>query len=128
MSVLSAVAIAEIKARGSIDNLDVLKLRRDYDDGRITVDEAEIIFSLNNACPVQDPAWADWFVETLTDYIVDQAGPEGYLTSDERNLADRSHFPGRPDRDQDGNGSRSQRARSGALVADAVWCVSRSSK
>jgi len=83
MSVLSAVSVADIKARGSINNVDVLKLRRNYyDDGRITADDAEIICALNDACPVQDPAWADWFVETLTDFVVDQVKPEGYLTSD----------------------------------------------
>ncbi|MBX9588767.1 MAG: hypothetical protein K2X43_05645 [Hyphomonadaceae bacterium] len=83
MSVLSAVSIAEIKARGSIKDADVLKLRRSYDDdGRITAEEAEAIFALNAACPVQDPAWADCFIETITDYIVEQARPEGYLTTD----------------------------------------------
>ena len=83
MGVLSAVPIAEIKARGSINNVDVLKLRRNYyDDGLITADEAEIVFALNEACPVQDPAWGDWFVETLTDFVVDQVKPEGHLTSE----------------------------------------------
>jgi hypothetical protein len=83
MGVLSAVSIAEIKARGSIKDADVLKLRRNYyDDGSITAEEAEIIFALNDACPVQDPAWADCFVETITDYIVEHAKPEGYLTAD----------------------------------------------
>ena len=86
MSVLSAVSISEIKARGSIKDADVLKLRRNYyDDGQITAEEAEIIFALNDACPVQDPAWADCFVETITDYIVEQAKPEGYLTTDNAN-------------------------------------------
>jgi hypothetical protein len=83
MGVLAAVPIAEIKARGSIKDADVLKLRRNYyDDGQITADEADIIFALNDACPVQDPAWADCFVETITDYVVDQAKPEGYLTTE----------------------------------------------
>jgi hypothetical protein len=83
MSVLSAVSVSEIKARGSIKDADVLKLRRSYyDDGHITAEEAEIIFALNDACPVQDPAWADCFVETITDYIVEQAKPEGYLTTE----------------------------------------------
>jgi hypothetical protein len=83
MGVLSAVSVAEIKARGSIKDADVLKLRRSYyDDGRISPEEAEVIFALNDACPVQDPAWADCFIETITDYIVDQARPEGYLTAD----------------------------------------------
>jgi hypothetical protein len=83
MAVLSAVSIAEIKARGSIKDADVLKVRRNYyDDGSITAEEAEAIIALNDACPVQDPAWADCFVETITDYVVDQALPEGYLTTE----------------------------------------------
>ncbi len=83
MAVLSAVSIAEIKARGSIKDADVLKVRRNYyDDGIITVEEAEAILALNDACPVQDPAWADCFVETITDYVVEQAKPEGYLTTE----------------------------------------------
>lgn len=83
MAVLNAVSIAEIKARGSIKDADVLKLRRNYyDDGSISADEADIIFALNDACPVQDPAWADCFVETITDYLVEQAEPQGYVTAD----------------------------------------------
>lgn len=83
MAVLSAVSIAEIKARGSIKDADVLKVRRNYyDDGSITVEEADAILALNDACPVQDPAWADCFVETITDYVVEQAKPEGYLTTE----------------------------------------------
>jgi hypothetical protein len=83
MGVLSAVSIAEIKARGSIKDADVLKLRRSYyEDGSIAAEEAETILALNDACPIQDPAWADCFVETITDFIVDQAEPEGYLTQE----------------------------------------------
>jgi hypothetical protein len=83
MAVLSAVSIAEIKARGSIKDADVLKVRRNYyDDGIITPEEADAIFALNDACPVQDPAWADCFVETITDYLVEQAEPRGYLTAE----------------------------------------------
>jgi hypothetical protein len=83
MSVLSAVSVAEIKARGSIKDADVLRLRRSYyDDSRISAEEAETIFALNDACPVQDPAWADCFVETITDYVVDQAEPQGYITAE----------------------------------------------
>ena len=44
MSVLSAVSISEIKARGSIKDADVLKLRRSYyDDGHITAEEAGLL-------------------------------------------------------------------------------------
>jgi hypothetical protein len=83
MGVLSAVSVSEIKARGSIKDADVLKLRRNYyEDGSITAEEAEGILALNDACPIQDPAWADCFVETITDFIVNQAEPEGYLTQE----------------------------------------------
>jgi hypothetical protein len=37
---------------------------------------------LNEACPVQDAAWPEFFIETLTDYVVNQAQPEGYLTAE----------------------------------------------
>ena len=83
MGVLSAVAVAEIKARGSIKDADVLRLRRNYDDeGRISAEEAETILALNSACPVQDPAWAGCFVETITDYLVEQTEPHGYITAE----------------------------------------------
>jgi len=83
MGVLSAVSVPEIKARGSIKDADVLKLRRSYyEDGSISAEEAETILALNDACPIQDPAWADCFIETLTDYIVEQAEPQGYLTAE----------------------------------------------
>ncbi len=56
MAVLSAVSIAEIKARGSIKDADVLKVRRNYyDDGIITPEEADAIFALNDACPLLPP-------------------------------------------------------------------------
>jgi hypothetical protein len=83
MGVLSTVSVAEIKARGSIKDADVLRLRRSYyEQSRISADEAEAIIALNEACPVQDPAWADCFIETITDYIVEQAEPQGYITAE----------------------------------------------
>src|SRR3977135_8435 len=100
MAVLSAVSIAEIKARGSIKDADVLKVRRShYDEGKITTEEAEALLALNDACPVQDPAWADCFVETITDYLVEQAEPQGYLTSENAQwLIERIGREGRIDR------------------------------
>src|SRR5258705_4126525 len=83
MAVQSAISIAEIKAPGSIKDADVLKVRRNYyDDGIITAEEADAIFAMNDACPVQDPAWADCFIETTPDYLVEQAEPRGYLTAE----------------------------------------------
>ena len=81
MSLLNAISVDAIRARGSITDGDVLLLRRAfYEDGAIDPAEAEVLFALNTTCPVQEPHWADCFVEMLTDYVVNQAKPEGYVT------------------------------------------------
>lgn len=83
MSILGTISVEDLKARGSIKTTDVLKLRSSfYDDGLISRQEAEALFALNKACPVQDSAWPDFFVEAITDYCVNQDAPQGYLTSD----------------------------------------------
>src|SRR5262249_14961766 len=53
-----------------------------YENGCISIEEAETLFELNDACPVQDAGWAECFIDMLTDYLVNQAKPEGYLTAD----------------------------------------------
>lgn len=99
MGVLKSVVIDEITARGSIRDIDVIKLRAAfYDDGAISSDEATMLFSINEQAAVQDPAWASLFIEAITDYIVNQAAPEGYVTADNaRWLIDRIGHDGRVD-------------------------------
>ncbi len=83
MDVLKAVSIDDIIARGVIKDTDVLKLRRMFHaDQRIDLDEALKLLKLNRASAEQDPAWVDCFVEMMTDYLVNQAVPEGYVTAD----------------------------------------------
>jgi hypothetical protein len=82
MSILKSVAVDDIISRGSIRENDVLRMRQAfYDDGLITATEAENLLRLNEACPVQDAAWAAFFVQAMGDYIVNQAEPEGYVTA-----------------------------------------------
>ena len=77
------VTVEEIRARGSIRDGDVLKLRRVLaDDPQISIEEADALFALNDACPVKDPAWADFFVEALSDFVVHQIKPEGYVVAE----------------------------------------------
>lgn len=84
MGGLGLLRFEEIMRGGSINDVDVLRLRGAlHDDGIVSADEAEMLFRLNEACPSQHPAWADLFSETLTDYLVDQSEPEGYLTTDD---------------------------------------------
>jgi hypothetical protein len=81
MGVLKAISFDEIKARGAIIEADVQRLRRAfYEDGSISAQEAEAILALNVSCGEQVPAWADCLIEMLTDYVVNQAVPEGYVT------------------------------------------------
>ncbi len=83
MGALRSLLVDEIVRRGSIKDVDVLRLRSAvHGDGIISAEDAEALLKLNEACPVQDAAWPEFFIETLTDYLVNQAQPEGYLTID----------------------------------------------
>ncbi len=83
MGALRSLLVDEIVRRGSIKDVDVLRLRSAvHGDGIVSVEDAEVLLQLNEACPVQDAAWPEFFIETLTDYLVNQAQPEGYLTID----------------------------------------------
>ncbi len=83
MGIPPSVSIDEIRIRGSIKDSDVLRLRRAFqDDSAVTLEAAEALLSLDEACRIKDPAWAEFFIEALTDYIVHQAKPEGYVVAD----------------------------------------------
>lgn len=72
-----------IKHNRRIDEADVIAIRRIiYPDGAIMLPEAEALFALNTAAKVQDPAWHSLFVEALTDYVVYQAEPRGFVSAD----------------------------------------------
>ena len=84
MSALQSLPITEMLQRGSIKAVDVLRLKTAlHTDCAISADEAEALITLNEACTLQDQAWADFYVDTLTDYLVNQLEPEGYLTAEE---------------------------------------------
>lgn len=82
MGVLKAVSMDDILARGSIREQDVMRMRQAYyDDGLIALNEAEALIKLNDACAVQDSSWPWFYVEAITDFLVNQAEPEGYVTA-----------------------------------------------
>ena len=83
MGILTSLSLEEVRARGSIKDADVLRLRRAFnDDHTICADEAEALMALNEACPIKEPSWGAFYVEALTDYVVFQAKPEGYVVAD----------------------------------------------
>lgn len=83
MGVLKSFGFGEIEARGTIKESDVLKLRGLlYDDGQVSAEEADAIFRLNDSCPAKDTSWTDFFIEAISDYVVNQSEPRGYITAD----------------------------------------------
>lgn len=91
MSAFQSLSILELMQQGTIADVDVLRLKSAlHSDSQITADEAEALITLNESCPEQDPAWASFYIETLTDYFVSQVEPEGYLTAEKsKRLTDR---------------------------------------
>ena len=72
-----------ICARGVLTSADVAAIRRGYyRDGIIAEGEADALFALEQNCRNQPREWGTLFVEALTDYLVHQVKPEGYLTAD----------------------------------------------
>jgi len=71
---------AALKAGARIGAEDVLALRRQvWPDGAISADEADALFELNRLAPESDPEWADFFIEAMTEHVVNAREPRGYV-------------------------------------------------
>lgn len=72
----------EIRTRGSIRDSDVLRLRRALSDASaMSAEDADALLRLDQCCAVKDPSWAGFMVEALTDFVVHQMKPDGYVES-----------------------------------------------
>lgn len=70
-------------ADGEIDAAEILSLRRSaWPDGRISPDEAEAIFVVNDRIAAPTTEWSDFFTEALVEFIVNTAEPRGYVSED----------------------------------------------
>jgi hypothetical protein len=75
------LSVEQVKAQGQITDADVQKLRRAYyADSRIDADEARALIELHRTAATHSPVWTDCLVEMLTDFVVNQSSPEGYVT------------------------------------------------
>jgi hypothetical protein len=76
--------VQSILSRGVITADDILTLRhRVFWKGVVTEADAELAFALNDRLHQQaDSAWPGFFVEALTDYVVNQAHPSGYVSEE----------------------------------------------
>ncbi len=62
---------------------DVIMLRREtFGDGSVTRDEAEALFRIEDSSAGKCAEWSMFFVEALTDYIVHQEQPSGYISAE----------------------------------------------
>ena len=73
--------VADLTARRRINEDDVGILRRQvFGDGHVTPDEAEALIALDESPGEATPAWSQLFVEALTDFLVHQEQPHGYVS------------------------------------------------
>lgn len=69
-----------ITAGGTLDAADVEALRRTvWYDGKISPDEAELIFAIDARQQQPPRAWVDFFVEVIGEYVLNQRAPRGYV-------------------------------------------------
>ena len=79
--VSSKFRVEDLVHRGKITPETVLQLRRTmFQDGYISSDEAEKLFYLDRNCGDVCAEWGDFFTEALTDYLVYQVTPRGYVS------------------------------------------------
>lgn len=99
MTEFKSISIDGIIERGSITDVDVTKLRSlTYADGTISPEEADALFQLNDARVTFTRSWNDYFIEAITDFLVNQAEPRGYVTAENaRWLIDRVGHDGQVD-------------------------------
>jgi hypothetical protein len=72
--------VADVRASKRITAEHVQALRRSlYNDGVAESGEVEALFTLDEAATDHDPSWCTLFTEAVTDWLVEQQQPEGYI-------------------------------------------------
>ncbi len=73
--------VAALVAVRTVAADDVRRLRATvYANGVVSREEAEWLFALDEAQASADPAWTEFFLEAVTDYVVRQEMPSGYVS------------------------------------------------
>lgn len=82
MSLEPSPSIDDICIGGAVKETDIVALRRViYGKPSIEAVDIEMLFRINEATHLQDAAWAPFFIETATDYVVNEMPPAGYVTA-----------------------------------------------
>ncbi|MFM5907070.1 MAG: hypothetical protein ACKOPO_05735 [Novosphingobium sp.] len=67
-------------ADGAISPEEILELRRaGWGDGAISPEEAESLFAINDRISNPGAEWADFFIEALSEFVVNAIEPRGYV-------------------------------------------------
>ncbi len=77
--------IAEkVAASGRVESADLLEVRRNVYSGDATISqaEAEALFAIERRRRIHNPDWSALFVEAMTDHLLHQVAPAGYLSAD----------------------------------------------
>ncbi|RZJ31589.1 MAG: hypothetical protein EON85_03085 [Brevundimonas sp.] len=70
-----------IVARGEVTSADILALRQSiFGDAVVTPDEAESLFRIDEGTDRRVAEWRVLFLEALTDWLIRQQEPRGYVT------------------------------------------------
>src|SRR5688500_1007120 len=76
--------VRTLRGRGAVSAHDVLALRRAvFSDDGVAPDEAEMLFDLDEADLERAPEWKEFFVEAITDIVVRQQRPAGYVLAEQ---------------------------------------------
>ncbi len=72
-----------LKTPGTVSPEDVLHFRREvFRDGLVSKQEADAVFMINDATEAQCSQWHDFYVEVMSDFVVAQMEPRGYVSVD----------------------------------------------
>lgn len=76
-------AMSAMANKAKLGDEDVLQLRQSvFADGVVQRREAEALFALDRAVPEKSKSWVLFFVEAVTDYLVNIEAPKGYISQD----------------------------------------------
>ena len=75
--------VNETMAKNRIGRGDLRRLQRDLlPDGVGSRDEADLLLALDRSVDVVDPAWTEWLVPAIVDFVVWGERPTGYIGED----------------------------------------------
>jgi hypothetical protein len=83
-----SIQFSDIARHAAADGLitpdEILALRREnWGDGRISPEEADTIFAINDALTERSAQWCDFFVEAIGEYVLNAWEPKGYVTEEQ---------------------------------------------